>query len=100
MLTSLLMILSMQAGLHQNKRIIYVMHDERPCTFFILEGVSQADAVVPGSEWFAMSDQHPAKETLNAMLLSAKISRQKVTVSTSGAIACGHAAVSTIALPD
>ena len=69
------------------------------CFYFTLEGVSQADPILPGSPWFAIPrTQYGAKDAY-AMLLSAKLSGQPVNVVTNGAAACGLAAVSQVYMP-
>jgi len=69
--------------------------DSRPCLFFTITGVSQADPVTPSSNWFAIrQSQNGYKETFT-LLLAAKLTGQPVTVSTTGAVVteCGHAGI-------
>jgi hypothetical protein len=88
-----------QAGDWSSKAITAYFLDTRPCTFFALSGVAQADPVLPGSPYFALAKTHPNYAELYATLLTAKASQHLVDVSTSGQLACGHADVSRVILP-
>ena len=59
------------------------------CVFFTLNGVSEADPVVPGSPWFAMPRTQTGFNEVYAALLAAKISGTTVTISTTGSPAGG-----------
>jgi hypothetical protein len=73
-------------------------HKQTACFYFTLEGVTTADPLAPGSEWFAMErDANGAKEIL-ATLLAARVSGTPVTVYTSGELRCGYAEVLTVFL--
>lgn len=67
--------------------------DSRACAFFSLAGVVEADPVVPGSSYFALSKSNPNYAEMNALLMSAKAGRIQVDVKTNGAIVCGQAEV-------
>ncbi len=84
---------------YEGKRPISVFTDgSRPCTFFRLEGVNQADPAQPG-EWFAIPRSHPAYAENFAALLTAKVSKLLINVSTNGTNQCGFAGVDNITLP-
>jgi hypothetical protein len=65
--------------------------------FFQLSGVSEADPAAP-NVWFAVPKTHAGFKEIVAMLLAARMSGALVSVSTTGAVACGHAAVSAVVL--
>lgn len=70
---------------HATKRVIALhMDDYRPCAFFRLEGVGEADPVKPGAPWFAVPRTHPAFNEIFALLLTAKATNLPVTISTAG----------------
>jgi len=69
------------------------------CIFFTLVGVAEADPVRTGEPWFAIARSQFGAKDAYAMLLSAKLSEQAVTVRTSGALACGYASVESVLLP-
>ena len=62
------------------------------CFYFTLQGVTQADPVVPG-QWFAIHKSQAHAADQYAMLLAAKLSDAPVRITTSGAIVCGYAGV-------
>lgn len=72
--------------------------DGRPCTFFQLAGVSEADPVSLGSPWFALSMSHVGYKDIMAMLVTAKAMQLPIQVTTSGQLACGLSAVTTVLL--
>lgn len=89
-----------QAVVHTDKDIL-VFHspDARDCTFFQLSGVSEADPVAPGGTWFAVPKTHSGyKEIVATLLLARAAGRRLNHVSTSGAIACGHAEVLSVSM--
>ena len=74
--------------------------DSRPCAFFTLEGVAQADPAQPNVGWFVLPKTHPQFKETYALLLVAKVTGRTVNVTTSGLIdACGHAQVISVGLP-
>ena len=74
--------------------------DSRPCAFFTLEGVTQADPALPGVSWFVLPKTHPQFKESYALLLSAKLTGKLVNIITTGAIdPCGHAQVASVGLP-
>jgi len=74
-------------------------HPSADCYFFTLDGVSEADPVRPGIPWFAVDrNAHLGAKELYATLLAARLSRAPITVYTSGAVACGYAAVNFVIL--
>lgn len=90
------------AGYFPNKTITIVRApDGRPCTFFILDGVSPADPATPNTPWMALRQSHPGYKENLAILVSAKLTNRPVNVITSGTVAseCGHVEVTAIELP-
>lgn len=84
------------ANFHQNSRPIYIHTDaSRPCTFFQLAGVAQADPTQP-YVWFAIAHSHPRHAELFAILLTARASGVPVSVSTNGVETCGQAGVDAV----
>lgn len=70
---------------HTAKRVLDLHVDAtRPCAFFRLEGVAEADPVTPGSMWFAVPRAHAGYTELFAMLLTAKAANLPVTIKTNG----------------
>jgi hypothetical protein len=59
------------------------------CTFFTLNGVSQADPVVPSNPWFAIDRSQIGATDAYALLLAAKVSGSAVRVTTTGGTVCG-----------
>ena len=77
-----------------NNQIIGVLTiDTRPCLFFQLTGVAQADPVVPNSPEFAVPTTAANYQTMVSMLLSAKLSGKPLLVVTDGTVSCGYATV-------
>lgn len=73
--------------------------DTRPCAFFTLSGVSQADPAAPGG-WFGLPKAHSQYKETFALLLSAKLAGKTVYVVTAGGISssCGVAEVLSVSL--
>jgi hypothetical protein len=96
---SFLFVSSANAATWTNKTIVQVQpgHASTDCYYFTLQGVSQADPVVPGSPWFAINrnTNSAAKELLSG-LVAAHMSGRSVTVYTSGQATCGYAEVVSI----
>lgn len=63
------------------------------CFYFTLQGITEADPVVPGGQWFAIHKSQAHAQDQYAMLLAAKLSDAPVRITTSGTVACGYAAV-------
>lgn len=72
--------------------------DLQPCLVFDLKNVSQADPVLPGNPYFAISRANPGYADMLATVLTAAAGGQLLTVVTSGTITCGFADVSGIAI--
>lgn len=86
------------AKVHENGRPIRIFTDAgRPCTFFQLAGVTEADPAQP-TEWFAIAHSHPRHSELFAILLTAKASGLPIDVSTNGVATCGLAGVDFVRL--
>jgi hypothetical protein len=58
--------------------------DARPCAFFSLSGVAQADPVLPGQPWIAIRQSQNGFKEIYAMLLAAIHSGVPITVATTG----------------
>lgn len=87
------------AATHNAKQVATVHSpDARECVFFLLTGVAEADPVVPGSSWFAVSKTHAGFKEIVSILLMARVTKEPVSVVTSGAAACGHAAVHAVVM--
>jgi hypothetical protein len=67
---------------NKNVANLQSMFSGADCFYFTLEGVSEADPVVPGSPWFAVPRTQFGAKDGYAMLLSAKLSGQSVVVTT------------------
>lgn len=73
------------AVVHTAKRVVDLHQDStRPCAIFRLEGVDQADPVLPGAPWFVLPRSHSAFTELFAMLLTAKATNLPVNIHTRG----------------
>lgn len=68
-----------------DKQLQFVIADTRPCVFFTLNGVQQADPINPNQPWFALPTSHPMFQQILAMLLTAKSSQAHIDVYTTGA---------------
>jgi hypothetical protein len=84
---------------HYGKTIQKIEVAQASCHYFILNGVSEADPVVPNSPWFAIPTSHAHAKELYTMLLTARASGMALDrVKTTGNVVCGHAEVSLIDL--
>lgn len=92
---------SAQAVVHTG-RSLAVIHspDDRPCVFFRLTGVTEADPVAPGIEWFALPKTHQGYKEILTLLLTARATGQPLGhVTTTGTLTCGtHVAVLSMSL--
>lgn len=88
------------AAVHINKEVAVVHSpDTRECVFFQLSGVTEADPSTPGVPWFAVPKTHVGyKEVFATLMLARATGRPLNHVATSGAVACGHAAVLNLSL--
>lgn len=70
----------------------YFVEPGQDCIYFTLEGVSRADASLPGgasgTAWFAIPRTNPGARDVYAMLLAAKLAARPVIVATTGEVAC------------
>jgi hypothetical protein len=78
----------------------------RPCLFFTLVGVPQADPAFPNDPWFAISENQSGYWEIYGMLLLAKSKGLGVAITTSGQAAApecdnlgNHVGVNYIVLP-
>jgi hypothetical protein len=73
---------------------------DRPCTLFMLDGVTTADPVTSGA-WFVLETTMPGYKESVATLMAAKALGQNIQVMTTGTVssACGYAVVSVILWP-
>jgi len=81
------------AATHTGNIAIVHNPDSRPCLFFQVSGVNEADPIVPGNPWFSVPQTHTGYKEIVATLLVARINGQSITVGTNGDVVCGHAAV-------
>lgn len=88
------------AAAHYNKEVAVLQSpDTRECVFFKLTGVTEADPIAPGISWFAVPKTHVGYKEIVATLMLARAAGKPLTVvETSGALACGHAAVLGVSL--
>jgi hypothetical protein len=86
------------ASTHSGKPVDEILIDSRPCVFFTLTGVGDADPEVVHSPYFALAKAHASYAELNALLLTARATGRPLTVITSGSLACGHASVALISM--
>ena len=86
------------AAVQTSKRVSAILMDARPCAFFLLDGVSQADPSVTGP-WFALPKSNPNFDQLHAYILSARLTGSTITVNTDGTSSCGWATVTGISIP-
>jgi hypothetical protein len=89
---------SVNAALHQNKTINQIQADSRACAFFNLNGVPEADSVVPGQAWLAISTSAPNYQTMLSLIMSAKLAGKTVDLTTDGTTSCGYATAAMIAI--
>lgn len=81
----------------ENEQPLNLLTDgSRPCAFFQLEGVGQAQPGDDAGLWFALARSHPAYSELWALLLTAKASKMTVDVRSLETSACGYTAVDLI----
>ena len=77
---------------HTNKTIeILLSPDSRPCLFFKLVGVAEADPINPDNAWFAVPVEQVGTDTTISMLISASVAGKNVSVTTTGQLQCGLA---------
>ena len=63
------------------------------CVYFSLDGVTEADTVNPSVRWFGTPRTQYGARDAYAMLVATKLSGSRVSVQTTGAMACGYAGV-------
>jgi hypothetical protein len=68
----------------------------RPCAFFQLQGVPQADPVAPGQPWFAIPMTNVGYHEQFALVLTAAFNNRPIVVATTGQADCGFAQVSSL----
>jgi len=86
-------------GIHTKKQVDDISVDHRPCLFFKLVGVAEADPVVAGQWWFTVPRTHTAYREILNLLVTARVATLPVSVTTTGNIVCdGHAEVSQVRL--
>lgn len=84
------------AWVNKNVGTIQSTYSVTDCFYFTLDGVTEADPVLPGSAWFAVSRSQLGSKDAYAMLLSAKLAGQPLRVHTNGTLSCGHATASEV----
>lgn len=85
--------------LHQTKVISGTLRDTRPCFFFTLQGINQADPIVSGSPVFALDRNDSFSTDHFAILLTSLANKSEISVQTSGKAVCGHATVLSVSTP-
>ena len=63
------------------------------CIYFTLDGVAEADPVMPGQPWITVASDSASKQEVLSLLMMAQASKSNVKVVTSGEKACGYAGV-------
>lgn len=58
--------------------------DERPCYFFTLKNVSEADPTIAKSPWFAIAKSHKGYKEVVSTIITAFALKKQVTVGTTG----------------
>lgn len=76
--------------------VAQVLIDSRPCMFFNLANVSEADPVAAGQKWFAIPVSNANYQTYASIVLSSRLTRQPFWVQTDGTISCGFATASLV----
>lgn len=91
---------TMALVVHVNKMVARIHSgDSRACFFFQLNGVSEADPVVPGDYWFAIPQSNAGYKDAVAILMLARATGMPLAhVKTTGGLACGLAEVSNLSL--
>ena len=86
-------------GASHTEKLVKTIHspDTRPCTFFQLKGVNQADPITPSNGWFSVPlDTNGRHDVIVSMLLTAFTTTKPINVATTGSKQCGHAEVANI----
>lgn len=75
---------------------------ERPCYFFKLKNVFEADPIVKDNPWFAIAKSHKGYKEIVSTIITAFSLKKQVIVGTTGAVAtsCEHAEVSYVRVED
>jgi hypothetical protein len=84
------------AWVNKNVSQIQSTYTGSDCFYFTLEGVTEADPVVPGAIWFAIPRTQNGSKDAYAMLLAAKLSGAPLRVHTNGTVSCGYATASEV----
>jgi len=85
-------------GAHNNHQVLTVFSPDssRPCLFFQMDGVSEADPIVAASPWFAVPMSHNGYNLIQAMLLTLFTAGKNLNIKTTGGTACGFAEVDSV----
>src|SRR5688572_24218299 len=88
LLTSISFATSIQAAIHYDRIVEEVFNpDTRPCIFFRLSGVPEADPATPGQSWFAVPKSHSGYKEIVATLMIARSTQAPIhSVTTTGAV--------------
>lgn len=87
------------AATYVQKRARDLLMDNRSCLFFQLDGVIEADPVMPGNPWFALPKSAPNFQEMHSWILSARLSNTPLNVTTDGTVSCGTATVIGVGVP-
>jgi hypothetical protein len=84
---------SAQATVSYDSKVIgkLLVDNNRGCVFFQLNGVAEADPIVPGQAWFAIPKANVNYNELLSFTLTAKASEKLIFVQTDGTLSCGLA---------
>lgn len=84
---------------HYDKSISFLEVADSPCIVFQLNGVTQANPVVPNGVWFGIDKNQGNAKEMYALLLTVRVSGTSLyRVLTNGDVVCGVAKVLTIDL--
>jgi len=84
---------------HYGKKVANVqVSPSSGCVYFTLKGVSEADPVTPGNQWFTLAADAPGLDHVMSLLLMSYATGETLKVSTTGTKVCGYAGAGTIRL--
>ncbi len=84
---------------HYGKTVSLVqVNAQNGCAYFQLDGVAQADPIIDGGRWFAISADNIYKKDVLSLLMVAYTTGATVKVTTTGKHACSYAQISNLRL--
>lgn len=80
---------------HRKKVSQVQVHAVKGCIYFTLDGVDEADPVVPNQPWFTLGPDNPYQKEFFSLLMLAYAAKADVRIATSGKKepGCGYAQV-------